>query len=92
MVVTLTWNRTKFKRLDYFRDRCPSGSVVVRFWEEVQDRGSGGAKSSGGKKLCLKLRFIFMCTETLHIETRKGTFFRAGKVRFCVFVLEKKRL
>jgi hypothetical protein len=29
---------------------------------------------------------------TLHIKTRKGTFFWAGKVRFCVFVLGKNRL
>ena len=30
--------------------------------------------------------------ETLHIKTGKGTFFRAGKVCFCVFVLEKNLL
>jgi hypothetical protein len=37
----------------------------------------------------------FLCAshpETLHIKTGKGTFFRARKVCFCVFVLEKNRL
>ena len=40
--------------------------------------------------------FFFLCAShprpLAHHKTGKGTFFRAGKVCFCVFVLEKNRL